>query len=112
MKELGLRWAVIDDGWQSNVGDWKPQASKFPRGAADMQQLVLDIRAQQLMPRLWFTPLAAAPGSDLLHDHSDMLLLDKEGAPQLISWWNSLYLCPAYAKTVAYHAGAGAPLHR
>lgn len=103
VKELGLRWAVIDDGWQSNVGDWKPQARKFPRGAVDMQQLVLDIRAQQLMPRLWFTPLAAAPGSDLLHDHSDMLLLDKEGAPQLISWWNSFYLCPAYAKTVAYH---------
>jgi alpha-galactosidase len=103
VRELGLRWAVIDDGWQSNVGDWKPQASKFPRGGADMRQLVHDIRAQQLMPRLWFTPLAAAPGSDLLHDHPDMLLLDKEGAPQLVSWWNSFYLCPAYAKTVAYH---------
>ena len=101
-RELGLRWAVIDDGWQSNVGDWKPQASKFPRGGADMQQLVRDVRAQQLMPRLWFAPLAAAPGSDLLHDHTDLLLLDKEGAPQLVSWWNSFYLCPAYAQTVGY----------
>jgi alpha-galactosidase len=67
-----------------------------------MQELVRAIREQKLRPRLWYTPLAAAPGSDLLHDHTDMLLLDKEGAPQLISWWNSFYLCPAYGKTVAY----------
>jgi alpha-galactosidase len=102
VRELGLRWAVIDDGWQSNVGDWKPHPDKFPRGASDMQQLVREIRAQQLKPRLWFAPLATAPGSDLLHDHTDMLLLDREGAPQLVSWWNSFYLCPAYGETVAY----------
>ena len=102
VRELGLRWAVIDDGWQSNVGDWRPHARKFPRGAADLQRLVRDIRAQQLAPRLWFAPLATAPGSDLLHDHTDMLLLDKDGVPQNISWWNCFYLCPAYAKTVEY----------
>jgi alpha-galactosidase len=102
VRELGLRWAVIDDGWQSNVGDWNPHPRKFPRGASDMQQLVRAIRAQQLKPRLWFAPLATAPGSDLLHDHTDMLLLDRDGAPQHISWWNSFYLCPAYPDTVAY----------
>ena len=102
VRELGLRWAVIDDGWQSNVGDWQPAAHKFPAGASDMQRLVRQIRAQQLAPRLWFAPLATAPGSDLLHDHTDMLLLDKDGAPQNISWWNCLYLCPAYPKTVEY----------
>jgi alpha-galactosidase len=31
-----------------------------------------------------------------------MLLLDRDGAVQNISWWNSFYLCPAYPKTVAY----------
>lgn len=103
VKELGLRWAVVDDGWQTNVGDWKLDPAKYPRGDADMQQLTRHIRAQDLKPRLWIAPLAASPGSDLLHDHSDMLLLDQDGAPQLISWWNSFYLCPAYAKTVAYH---------
>jgi alpha-galactosidase len=100
--ELGLRWAVIDDGWQSNVGDWKANPQKYPRGDIDMQRLVRNIRSQELRPRLWFAPLAAAPGSDLLHDHPDMLLLDKDGAVQNISWWNSFYLCPAYEKTVAY----------
>lgn len=102
VRELGLRWAVIDDGWQTNVGDWQPQPAKFPRGGEDMKRLVGAIRAQSLKPRLWVAPLAAAPGSDLLHDHADMLLLDKEGAPQLVTWWNSFYICPAYAKSLAY----------
>jgi alpha-galactosidase len=102
VRELGLRWAVIDDGWQSNIGDWKVNPAKYPRGEADMRQLVRNIRSQELKPRLWFAPLAAAPGSDLLHDRTDMLLLDKDGALQNVSWWNSFYLCPAYEKTVAY----------
>jgi alpha-galactosidase len=100
--DLGLSWAVVDDGWQTNVGDWRPDPAKFPRGGVDMQALVRDIRAHALKPRLWVAPLAAAPGSDLLHDHTDMLLLDREGAPQNVSWWNSFYLCPAYPKTVDY----------
>ena len=67
-----------------------------------MRRLVATIRARGLKPRLWYSPLSVAPGTDLLHDHADMLLLDKEGAVQKISWWNSFYLCPAYAKTVNY----------
>ena len=102
VRDLGLRWAVIDDGWQTNVGDWQPHPDKFPHGSGDLKRLVGHIRAQQLKPRLWVAPLAAAPGSDLLHDHADMLLLDKDGAPQLVTWWNSFYICPAYPKTVAY----------
>ena len=99
VKELGLGWAVIDDGWQSNVGDWNLNLEKYPNGLADMNGLVKAIRDHDLKPRLWFAPLAAAPGSDVLHDHTDMLLLDKDGAPQAVTWWNSLYLCPAYPKT-------------
>jgi alpha-galactosidase len=87
------------------VGDWKLNPAKYPRGEADMKQLVQSIRREGLKPRLWFAPLAAAPGSDLLHDHTDMLLLDKEGAVQNVSWWNCFYLCPAYDKTIAYTQG-------
>jgi alpha-galactosidase len=99
-KELGLEWAVLDDGWQNNEGDWKLDAKKFPGGEADMRGLVSAVKEAGLKARLWITPLAVDPGSDLLHDHTDMLLLDKDGAPQLISWWNSFYLCPAYQPTI------------
>lgn len=105
VRELGLRWAVIDDGWQSNVGDWKVHPAKYPGGEADMRRLVQTIHSHDLEARLWWAPLAVAPGSDLLHDHTDMLLLDKEGALQNISWWNCFYLCPAYQPTVDYMMG-------
>jgi alpha-galactosidase len=99
-RELGLEWAVLDDGWQNNEGDWRLDATRFPGGEKQMRGLVGTIRESGMKARLWIAPLAVDPGSDLLHDHVDRLLLDKEGAPQLISWWNSLYLCPAYAPTI------------
>ncbi len=105
VRELGLRWAVIDDGWQTNVGDWKVSTTRYPRGEADMQQLVQTIRSHGLEARLWWAPLAVAPGSDLLHDHTDMLLLDEDGAVQNVSWWNCFYLCPGYQPTVDYMVG-------
>jgi alpha-galactosidase len=105
VRELGLKWAVIDDGWQTNVGDWKVSTVRYPGGEADMRNLVNSIRSQGLEARLWWAPLAVAPGADLLHDHTDMLLLDKEGAVQNVSWWNSFYLCPGYQPTVDYMTG-------
>jgi len=101
VQELGFKWAVLDDGWQVKTGDWTPDLAKFPRGGADMKALVDDIHARGMKARLWIAPLAVAPGSDELHDHTDLLLLDQNGAPQDVTWWNSFYLCPAYAKTQA-----------
>ena len=98
--ELGLIWAVVDDGWQTALGDWYLDAKKFPRGDADMIALVKAIKDRGMKPRLWVAPLAAEPGTDLLRDHSDLLLLDKIGAPQDVTGWNSLCLCPAYSATV------------
>ncbi|MGQ3053720.1 MAG: alpha-galactosidase [Roseateles sp.] len=102
VQELGFKWAVLDDGWQRKTGDWTtPDRTKFPRGAQDMKALVADIHARGMKARLWIAPLAVAPGSDELHQHTDLLLLDRDGAVQDVTWWNSFYLCPAYEKTQA-----------
>ncbi|MCW5579765.1 MAG: alpha-galactosidase [Luteimonas sp.] len=103
VREMGLEWAVLDDGWQTNEGDWALDPRKFPRGDADMRDFVAAIRAQGLRPRLWLAPLAADPGSDVLHEHPDMLLLDEWGSFQKVSWWNALTQCPAYQPTVDYY---------
>jgi alpha-galactosidase len=102
-RELGFGWAVLDDGWQNNEGDWRIDTRKFPRGDADMRAFVQQIRAAGMKPRLWIAPLAADPGSDVLHDHADMLLLDQWGAFQKVSWWNALTQCPAYQPTIDYY---------
>ena len=102
-KSLGLEWAVLDDGWQTTQGDWYVDRTKFPRGEADMKAFAGRVTAAGMKPRLWLSPLAVSPGSDLLHDHVDQLLLDKNGAVQNISWWNAFYLCPAYQPTIEHH---------
>jgi alpha-galactosidase len=99
MQELGLKWVVLDDGWQVRTGDWRPDPAKYPNGDADMKAFVDEIHSRGLLARIWIAPLAVAPGSDELHDNADELLLDKDGVPQMVSWWNSLYVCPAYGKT-------------
>jgi alpha-galactosidase len=103
VRELGFEWAVLDDGWQNNEGDWYIDKRKFPRGDEDMRAFVKAIRAQGLKPRLWIAPLAADPGSDVLHDHVDMLLLDQWGSFQKVSWWDALTQCPAYQPTIDYY---------
>jgi len=99
-RQLGLGWAGVDDGWQTAIGDWDLDSKKFPRGDADMIALVAAIRDAGMKPKLWISPLAAHPNSHLLREHADLLLLNKDGAPQKVSWWDSLYLCPAYPPTV------------
>jgi len=102
-RELGFEWVVMDDGWQTNEGDWRLDKRKFPRGDADMRAFTANVRSQGMRPRLWLAPLAADPGSDVLHDHTDMLLLDESGAFQTVTWWNALTQCPAYQPTVDYY---------
>ena len=103
VRDMGFEWAVLDDGWQNNEGDWYIDPRKFPRGDDDMRAFVKAIRAQGLRPRLWIAPLAADPGSDVLRNHADMLLLDEWGAFQKVSWWNALTQCPAYQPTIDYY---------
>jgi alpha-galactosidase len=102
-RELGFEWAVLDDGWQTNEGDWRIDKRKFPRGDADMRAFTAEVRKHGMRPRLWLAPLAADPGSDVLHEHADMLLLDRDGAFQAVTWWNALTQCPGYQPTIDYY---------
>ena len=43
------------------------------------------------------------PNSELLKDHPDYLLENRDGSKRKVSWWNSYYLCPADHDVVEYH---------
>ncbi|WP_431873207.1 glycoside hydrolase family 36 protein [Amycolatopsis sacchari] len=100
--DVGLKWAVLDDGWQTNEGDWDLNREKFPRGEADMRDFTRRIREAGMRPRLWWAPLAADPDSNLFRQRPDMLLLDSAGNKQQVTWWDAFTLCPAYEPTVQY----------
>ena len=102
-KRLGFVWVTLDDGWQNNVGDWALDPKKFPHGDADMKALVDRIHQAGFKAQLWWSPLSAVPDSQLLRDHPDYELLNRDGSRRKISWWNSYYLCPAEQRVVEYH---------
>jgi alpha-galactosidase len=102
-KKLGFSWVTLDDGWQNNYGDWLVDPKKFPNGDADMKALVDRIHQEGFRAQLWWSPLSAVPASQLLKDHPDWALLNKDGSRRKISWWNSDYLCPADRDVVEYH---------
>lgn len=102
VKELGLNWAVLDDGWQTAEGDWYLNPKKFPNGDKDMIAFVNRVHEAGLKAKLWWVPLAVDPGTDLIKEHPDLLLLNEDGKPEDISWWDSYYLCPAYQPTIDY----------
>jgi alpha-galactosidase len=103
VKKLGFSWVTLDDGWQNNYGDWAVDPKKFPQGDADMKALVDRIHQEGFKAQLWWSPLNAAPNSQLLKDHPDFLLLNRDGSKRKISWWNSFYMCPADRAVVEYH---------
>jgi alpha-galactosidase len=103
VKRLGFKWVTLDDGWQNNVGDWALDPRKFPHGDADMKALVDRIHQEGFKAQLWWSPLSAVPASELLKDHPDYELLNRDGSTRKVSWWNSYYLCPADRGVVEYH---------
>jgi len=103
VKKMGFAWVTLDDGWQNNYGDWEVDPKKFPHGDADMKALVDRIHEEGFKAQLWWSPLSAVPDSQLLKDHPDFLLLNRDGSKRKISWWNSFYLCPANRTVVEYH---------
>jgi alpha-galactosidase len=102
VKELGYEWAVLDDGWQTAEGDWFLNRIKFPRGDADMIDFVKQINQAGLKAKLWWAPLAVDPGTRLMKEHPDLLLINARGETQDITWWDSYYLCPAFKGTIDY----------
>ncbi len=103
VKRLGFGWVTLDDGWQTSEGDWYLDRAKFPDGDASMRALVDKIHSEGFKAQLWWAPLAADPGTDLLTRSPGMLLLNPDGSQQKISYWNSFYLCPADPAVVQYH---------
>ena len=97
VEKLGFRWVTLDDGWQVAEGDWSPTPAKFPRGDADMKEFVDRVHAAGFRAQLWWSPLAADPGSRTEREHPEWLLRNRDGSTRKISWWDSFYLCPAYA---------------
>jgi alpha-galactosidase len=100
VKELGFTWVTIDDGYQHAEGDWLPNPVTFPGGEAQMKKLVDTIHSMGFKAQIWWAPMAVDPGTKLLAEHPDIILKNADRSPQVISWWDSYYMSPAYQPTL------------
>jgi len=111
LKELGIHWATLDDGWFNNYGDWQPREKDF--GGAAMQDMVKKFHEQGIKVQLWWLPLAVEDGkygyenhkfvvSDIVKEHPDWLILDQQGKPARMAR-NLAALCPALPGVQAYY---------
>ena len=88
LKELGIKWATLDDRWFDTYGDWNPRADTFPGDS--IKQMVDEFHKQGILAQLWWLPLGVEDGqgkyeshkyamSKVVKEHPDWLILDKDG---------------------------------
>jgi len=111
LKELGIKWATLDDRWFDAYGDWNPRKETFPGDS--IQKMVDDFHQQGILAQLWWLPLGVEDGqgkweshkyatSKIVQEHPEWLILDKEGKHARMTRGLAA-LCPAVPEVQAYH---------
>ncbi|MBN2501732.1 MAG: alpha-galactosidase [Anaerolineales bacterium] len=74
--QLPLDIIQIDDGFQTETGDWLSHKDTFPNG---LTPLTKQIKEKGYTPGLWLAPFAVSPRSQVVKEHRDWLLRGKWG---------------------------------
>ncbi|RAP76529.1 glycoside hydrolase family 36 protein [Paenibacillus montanisoli] len=72
-----LKYVLIDDGYQTYMGDWLIPGPAFQ----DMKALCRTILDKGLEPAIWVAPFIAEKDSDLFRNHPDWFVKDASGSP-------------------------------
>ncbi|HET7107442.1 MAG TPA: alpha-galactosidase [Candidatus Acidoferrum sp.] len=113
LKELGIHWATLDDGWFNNYGDWQPNGSAFKGDA--IPDMVKKYHDQGMKMQVWWLPLGVEDGhfgyggrkyvvSEVVKQHPDWLILNRDGKPARMAR-NLATLCPAVPGVQEYYKG-------
>jgi alpha-galactosidase len=111
LKELGIKWATLDDRWFDTYGDWNPRTDTFPGGS--IKQMVDEFHKQGMLAQLWWLPLGVEDGqgkyeshkyalSKVAQEHPEWLILDKNGKHARMVR-DLATLCPAMPEVRAYY---------
>ncbi|WP_319592458.1 alpha-galactosidase [uncultured Draconibacterium sp.] len=76
--ECGIEEFVIDDGWQTNRGDWEIDYNKFPNG---LKPVFDSIKTMGMKPGLWLALATVEEGSRILQEHPEWCVKYSDGSP-------------------------------
>lgn len=85
-QDLPLDVILVDDGYQSAIGDWLLGSTKFPQG---MKALADRIHDTGRIAGIWTAPFGASAESRLFTQHPDWFIRDKRGQP-VVAWRHQL----------------------
>jgi alpha-galactosidase len=85
LRDFGLEYIQIDEGFQRSHGDWEGN-ERFPHG---MQWLAERIRAYGFKPGLWVSPYVISDQTDVFRQHPDWLVHRRDGSLQRIGNWEN-----------------------
>ena len=111
LKEMGIKWATLDDRWFDTYGDWNPRHETFPGDS--IKKMNDDFHKDGIFSQVWWLPLGVEDGegrweshkyvvSKVVKEHPDWLILDKNGKHARITR-NLAAMCPAVPEVRAYH---------
>ncbi len=111
LKEMGIKWATLDDRWFDTYGDWNPRHDTFPGDA--IKKMTDDFHDQGMLVQLWWLPLGVEDGkgrweshkyiaSKIAQQHPEWLILDQNGKHARMTRGLAA-LCPAVPEVRAYY---------
>ena len=83
LKQHGLEYIQIDEGYQKYHGDWEGN-ERFPHG---MKWLSEKIRSYGLKPGLWLAPYVISEPTEVFAEHPDWLLKHSDGKLMRVGPW-------------------------
>ena len=76
--DAGMKEFVIDDGWESNFGDWEIDRKKFPNG---LKPVFDYIKSLGMKPGIWVSVGSASPTSKVFKAHPEWFVQDQNKQP-------------------------------
>jgi alpha-galactosidase len=97
--ECGIEEFIIDDGWQTNYGDWGINPDKFPNG---LKPVFDYIKQKGMKPGLWISLAAAEKTSEVYQQHPEWLVRKADGSPiNLHADFDKMYEWETYSMSMA-----------
>ena len=92
LRELGIKWVVIDDRWWDRYGDWNPRKYTFPGGEKQVKEFVDSLHHEGFKVKIWWAPTPVQPETNptftgsydpgmakIAKEHPEWLIMDKDG---------------------------------
>jgi hypothetical protein len=83
LKQYGLEYIQIDEGFQRWHGDWEGN-ERFPHG---MKWLASTIKSHGFKPGIWIAPYVVSEPTAVVQKHPEWLIKNPDGSPQRVGNW-------------------------